>query len=66
MYPAPSASRLQSLLGQSTSNSSVMDLGGEILLLEVLPKKASTSSFAAAVVTEGARIDPLRELTAPL
>ena len=64
--PAPSVSRLQVLFAHPMSNSSVRGAPGAILLLDVLPKNPSTSSFGAVVVTVGATIEPLRDLTAPL
>ena len=65
-YPAPSASRLQLRPDQPTSNSSVSGLGGVILLPEVVPKKPRTTSPAAVVVTEGATIDRVCDVEAPL
>jgi hypothetical protein len=66
MWAAPSASRLQFLLAQSTSNSSVMTAGGRIARLDVMPKKPKTMSPAELVVTDGATINPLVGVNAPL
>jgi hypothetical protein len=64
--PAPSAPRAQSLLDQWAKNSSVSAEGAVILLLEVDPKNATTISPGTVVVTDGATIDRLRGVKAPL
>jgi hypothetical protein len=56
----------QFLLAQATSYVSVRGVRGLSFLLEVVPKKPSTSSLAAVVVTDGAVIELLREVKAPL
>ena len=66
MKAAPSPSRLQYRLCQSTSNCSVMSPGGRIARLDVSPKKPKTRSPAEVVVTDGAVIVLLPGVNAPL
>ena len=54
------------LLLARTSNSSVMPLGGLSVLPSVTPKNPTTTSSDAVVITEGARIDLLVGVNAPL
>jgi hypothetical protein len=66
MYPAPSAPRPQDLDGHSTSNCFVMTDGERIARLELSPKKPTMMSPADPVVIDGATIDPLAGVKAPL
>jgi hypothetical protein len=58
--------RPQSRLCHRAANSSVIAVGGLIVLLEVIPKKPTTTSPALAVVTDGATKDRLVGVNAPL
>jgi hypothetical protein len=62
---APSASRFHRWV-QPASNSSVIGEGARIVLFVLVPKKPTTMSPAAVVVTEGAANDPLFGVKAPL
>jgi hypothetical protein len=55
-YPDPSTLTPEEPL---VANASVIPAGGLIVLLPARPKKPTTMSLDAAVVTEGARIDLL-------
>jgi hypothetical protein len=66
MYAAPSMLSGEEPLLACRSNSSVIPAGGLTALPPANPKKPTTMSFGAVVVTEGAMTDLLAGVNAPL
>jgi hypothetical protein len=66
MYAAPSTVSVGDQLFACRSNSSIIPVGGLTALPPASPKKPTTMSFGALVVTEGAMIDLLAGVDAPL
>jgi len=66
MYAAPWALRPQKTLAARTLYSDVRPLGAPSGLLEDTPKKPTTTSLAAVVVSDGAEALPVSGVNAPL